>query len=176
MHPTSHRPAASPLNGSTTMSVSAGQEHRHQPAHNDVIVVAAGGAVFIASFLPWFGISLGFFSATQNAWHSLLGIAPVLLATAVAAAVAAETYAGFRLPVVRNRQPRAVLAAASGLAAALLILRMIFMPGGSYYAGVVGPRYGVFLALAAAAIQAFFAAKTLKASRGPARGSDKVPS
>jgi len=114
MHPTSHRPAASPLNGSTTMSVSAGQEHRHQPAHNDVIVVAAGGAVFIASFLPWFGISLGFFSATQNAWHSLLGIAPVLLATAVAAAVAAETYAGFRLPVVRNRQPRAVLAAASG--------------------------------------------------------------
>jgi hypothetical protein len=146
------------------------------PARNDLIVMAAGAAVFIASFLPWFGISLGIVSATQNAWHSLLGIVPVLLAAAVAGAVAAETYSGFRLPAVRRRQPKHVLAAGSALAFLLLILRMIFIPGGSYYAGVVGPRYGVFLALAAAAVQVFFAAQTLKASQAQARSGKKVPS
>ena len=64
----------------------------------------------------------------------------------------------------------------SGLALALLILRMIFMPGGSYYAGVVGPRYGLFLALAAAGAQAFFAAQAAKASTGSVRAAKKVSS
>ncbi len=158
-----------------SMPASASQQGP-KPARNEVILMAAGAAVFIASFMPWFGISLGIFSATQNAWHSLLGIVPVLLATAVAGAVAAETYAGFRLPAVRNRHPKVVLAASSVLALALLVLRMIFMPGGSYYAGAVGPRYGLFLALAAAAAQAFFAMQALKGSREPARSGEKVPS
>lgn len=154
----------------------AASRQAHKPARNDVIVMAAGSAVFLASFLPWFGISLGIFSATQDAWHSLLGIAPVVLAAAVAGALAAETYAGFQVPSFRNHNPKRVRAAGSALALALLILRMIFMPGGSYYAGVVGPRYGVFLALAAAAVQAFFAAQALKASAGSASGGQKVPS
>lgn len=101
----------------------------------------------------------------------------MLLAAAVAGALAAETYAGFQVPALRNHNPKLVRAVGSALALALLIVRMIVMPGGSYYAGVVGPRYGVFLAFAAAGVQVFFAARALKASAGSSvSGREKASS
>jgi hypothetical protein len=55
----------------------------------------------------------------DNAWHSVLGIAPVLLAVAVAGVVAADTYSGFRSRLFQKLASKRVLAVGSALAPVL---------------------------------------------------------
>jgi hypothetical protein len=130
----------------------------------DAAMMLAGLAVFITSFLPWYGLSFGLFSA--DAWQAQpVGLIAVLLCAAVAAAVLVRTFSQYRLPAVGSVGPNLLLAIASGLATGLIVITAITLPTGA------GVDAGLFLGLAAAITQGAYAARAYRSSgeRAPTR-------
>jgi hypothetical protein len=129
----------------------------------DKAMMLAGLAVFIGSFLPWYGFSYGFFSASADAWQvQPVDYIAVLLASAVAVAVLVRTFSEYRLPSVRTVGPNLLLAMASGLATGMIVIGAITLP---VPAGAdTGPQAGLFLGLAAAITQAACATRAYRSS------------
>jgi hypothetical protein len=117
----------------------------------DLGVLGAGLLVFIASFLPWYGVKIDHYSGTTSGWHSgFLAWFPILLSIAIAAAVAAQALGRARVPSVGPLQPALVLTIVSAFALLLIIIRWATLPDvpailvGQAKAGA---RAGLFLGL-----------------------------
>ena len=125
-------------------------------ARDDIAVMAAGGAVFIFSLLPWVGL----FGFTANAWSMGLTAWPPVLISII---VAVEALAGQKLPAAGPVGPRLALALGSAVVAVWLVIRAITLLAQS------GPlsgntEAGLWLAVVAALAQAGFAYRALRAS------------
>ena len=125
---------------------------------NDWGVIGGGALVLIASVLPWYGVSASFFSTSVNGWNSgIRGWFSVLLCIAAAGIVLARNL-GVRLPTMPVGQNLA-LAAATGLAALLILWLLIDLPSGragGQFAFSYGARIGIWLALLGATVQTAF--------------------
>jgi len=138
-------------------------------ATNDLGIMASGLVVFIASFLPWWGASIGGFSASRNSWGTDWGWLAVLLSLVVAASVAARVFRGLTIPAVGGIGPALVTLAVSAVAVLVVLLRWLTYP--DVPAGVSGgAKVGTFLALIAAIVQTVFAGLNFKASGEPLPG------
>jgi hypothetical protein len=110
--------------------------------------VIAGGALvaFIASFLPWWGVSLGFVDLSVDGWSAgFTAWAGSLLLTAAGAYLVARR-SGASLPVPSMGEAR-VVAALAGIGLFLVIIRLATLPGVNGLG--VGTRYGIWIALLA---------------------------
>jgi hypothetical protein len=127
-------------------------------------MMGAGALAFIASFLPWVSVSLGFVSGSGNAWQSgLLAWASVLVCAAVAAIVAADTFLGIKLPSFGRFAARQLLIAGAVLALVLMIARAIWLPS---IPGVsIGLGGGFFIAMIASLAQAVSSVRSYKAQQ-----------
>ena len=134
-----------------------------QLGRNDQLFLGAGVLVFIASFLPWYGVSynLSFAgvkssgSASINAWHSYatLGLLLILAATVVAAVrmFAADTLPD--LPVSWNL----IVMGLSVVGALLVVIRSLNLPSASGPGTDVGLRWGGWILLIACVAHAALA-------------------
>jgi len=108
--------------------------------------VIAGGAavVFIALFLPWWGV--GVFGYTVDGWAAgfTAWAGGLLLTAAGVILVLRRSGAGFGLP---NVGPALLVAGVAALGLLLVIIRWVSLPR---YRGLdVGAKYGVYVALIA---------------------------
>ena len=123
----------------------------------DLALIAAGAVGVVNLFLPWYRFDFGFASASANAFDSgFAAWASALLVIAVGALTAAKVFAGRALPSAGQLGPNALLLA---LAAAALLLAVLRLLTQTDYVSV-----GLFLGIALAAVQAFFAFTLFKAS------------
>lgn len=123
----------------------------------DLISLAGAVLLFIALFMPWYGLDVGEITGgdpvlgaladrlsdvTANAFDAFDFIDIVLLLIALGAAglIVASSIGKLDESLVRFVEPL------GGLAAVLILIRMIFQPGGEG----VGLKYGIFVGLIAA--------------------------
>jgi hypothetical protein len=128
---------------------------------NDLVVMGAGVLIFIVSFFPWIGVDLGSVDVTGNAWDAGFGAwFSVLLVVAVAAVAAARVFGGRSMPAVNNGAVSWTLitGAVSALAAIIILLRWVTYPSYS------GARWGLFIGLVIAIVQAVFGYLSLVAA------------
>jgi len=133
---------------------------------DQLVTMGAGGLAFIASFLPWVSVSLGFVSGSGNAWQSgLLAWASVLVCMAVAAVVVADRFLGIKLrPLGRFATPPPLIAGAA-LALVLMIARAIWLPS---IPGVnIGLGAGFFVGMAASLAQLISTVRYYKTPQAP---------
>ncbi|HVT65512.1 MAG TPA: hypothetical protein VHD81_10175 [Mycobacteriales bacterium] len=133
------------------MSLSA-PDFRALPRH-DQVALGVGVLVFLASFLPWYGVTILGVSTSYTAWHAGLtafGLILLLLATAT---TAAELFAKDALPElpVGNQVVEAGLA---GVGALLVVIKSLDLPSGSGLGVDVGLRWGGWILILATVAQA----------------------
>jgi len=135
-----------------------------RPTRDQIIMMGAGALAFIASFMPWVSVSLGFVSGSGNAWQSgLLAWFSVLVSLAVAAAVAADAFLGIKLPRAGRFTAANLLVAGAVLALVLIVVRAIWLPS---VPGVsIDLSVGFFIALAASIAQVAGAVRCRTAQR-----------
>lgn len=129
--------------------------------------VIAGGAVvaFIASFMPWYGVSVGPFSASVSGWSAgFTAWAGALLLT-IAGALLVLRRSGATLPSLQVG-PSVLVAGIAGLGLLLVIIRWASLPRYhisdlSYDAGA---RYGLYIALVAGIAEVAAAVMAMRAS------------
>ena len=128
---------------------------------NDLVMMGAGALMLIDGFLPWYGVNFaGITSINVKGFSSgFLAWLSILLVIAVAGVVAARIFAGRALPTSGPVGPALALLAASGLATVLIVLRLLTQS--SY------TKFGLFLGLILAAVQAAFAYLSFRASGEP---------
>lgn len=145
----------------THTTQSSAQASTRQPTRDHFVMMGAGALAFIASFLPWVSVSLGFVSGSGNAWQSgLLAWASVLACAAVAAAVMADAFLGIKPPPLGGFAARHLLIAGAALALTLMIARAIWLPS---IPGVnVSLGVGFFIAMVASAAQLVSAVRSAK--------------
>lgn len=133
---------------------------------DQLVTMGAGGLAFIASFLPWISVSLGFVSGSGNAWQAgLLAWASVLVCVAVAAVVAADRFLGIKLRSLGPFATPPLLIAGCALALVLLIARAIWLPS---IPGVsIGLGAGFFIGMAASLAQLISAVRYYKTLQAP---------
>jgi len=144
-----------------------------QLARNDQLFLGAGVLVFIASFLPWYGVSynLNFAgikssgSASINAWHSYatLGLLLLLAATVVAAVTLLAAESLPEIPVSWN----VVVMGLSVVGALLVVIRSLNLPSASGPGASVGLRWGGWVLLIACVAHALLAVIRLRESGEP---------
>ena len=113
-------------------------------------VIAGGAAVaFIALFLPWYGVSVGPFSASVSGWSAGFSAWAGGLLLTVAGVLLVLRRSGVSVPSAMGPSVQVAAVAAVGLL--LVIIRWVTFP--RYHAvGIsygVGARYGIYLALIA---------------------------
>lgn len=118
----------------------------------DKVMGGSALALFIFSFLPWFGIAG--YGGGGNAWDVgfFTGVLPTLIGLAlIGYVVVTKLLDGVEIPELPVHHAVVVLALA-GLAAILIILRLIFgySVGSSVYSIDLDRKYGLFLATLAA--------------------------
>ena|SRR5437763_2738502 len=141
-----------------------------QLPRSDQYYLASGVLVFIASFLPWYGVSYSFKfagvnssgSASINAWHSYatLGLLLMLAATVVTAVMLLSSASLPTLPVSWNF----VATTASMVGALLVLIRSLNLPSASGPGGSVGLRWGGWLLLVFSVANALLALWRLRDS------------
>lgn len=133
----------------------------------DRIIVGAAGVTFIALFLPWYGVSSSFFSASVTGWSTSYGWLGALLMIAAGAYLLLQRM-DMKVPSLPVGPAVAVLGAAT-LGAVIVILRWLTLPSGHAGLGGVtaysyGPRVGIYLALIAGVAQVVCAMRLFRAS------------
>ena len=114
-------------------------------------VIAGGAAVaFIASFLPWYGVSVGPFSASVSGWSAGFTAWAGAMLLALAGALLVARRSGGTLPSLQIG-PSVLVAGIAALGLLLVIIRWTTLPRYhisdlSYDAGA---RYGLYVALIA---------------------------
>lgn len=141
-----------------------------QLPRNDQLFLGAGVLVFIASFLPWYGVSynLSFAgvkssgSASINAWHSYatLGLLLILAATIIAAVMVLSANTLPELGVSWN----VVVMGLSVAGALLVVIRSLNLPSASGPGASVGLRWGGWVLLIACVAHAVLAVMRMRAS------------
>jgi hypothetical protein len=129
-------------------------------------VIAGGAAVaFIASFMPWYGVSVGPFSASVSGWSAgFTAWAGALLLT-FAGVLLVLRRSGATLPSLQVG-PSVLVAGIAGLGLLLVIIRWASLPRYhlsdlSYDAGA---RYGLYIALIAGIAEVAAAVMAMRAS------------
>ena len=129
-------------------------------------VIAVGAAVvFIASFMPWYGVSVGPFSASVSGWSAgFTAWAGALLLT-FAGVLLVLRRSGATLPSLQVG-PSVLVAGIAGLGLLLVIIRWVSLPRYhisdlSYDAGA---RYGLYIALIAGIAEVAAAVTAMRAS------------
>jgi hypothetical protein len=121
---------------------------------SDKVIGVSAIALFIFSFLPWYGK----FSGSRNGWdYFLFGVIPVLLGIIMLAQIAIVRFSSTKLPDIPITWGQVHLIA-GGLAALLVLLKLIIgdKVGGGTVLGTHIPsisldrKYGIFLSLIAA--------------------------
>ena len=120
--------------------------------------VIGGGAIalFIFTFLPWYGLSLTIAGVTvsgnRNGWHYFLfGVIPVLLAIAIVVIIALQRFSSVTLPDLPIPWAQAFLGAA-GLSTLLILLRLLLTDKAG---GIdLDRKFGLFLSLIAVIVLA----------------------
>jgi hypothetical protein len=134
----------------------------------DRVIAAAAVVAFIALFLPWYGVSIGPFSASVSGWSAGFSAwAGGLLLTAAGALVvlrrSGANFGGGRVG------PSVLVTGIAALGLLLVIIRWLSFPtvhsaGFSYD---VGAKYGIFIALIAGIAEVVAAIMALRASGEP---------
>lgn len=129
--------------------------------------VIAGGAtvVFVASFMPWYGVSVGPFSASVSGWSAgFTAWAGALLLT-LAGVLLVLRRSGATLPSLQVG-PSVLVAGIAGLGLLLVIIRWVSLP--RYHVSDLsydaGARYGLYLALIAGIAEVAAAVMAMRAS------------
>jgi hypothetical protein len=129
--------------------------------------VIAGGAVvaFIASFLPWYGVSVGPFSASVSGWSAgFTAWAGALLLT-LAGVLLVVRRSGGTLPSLQVG-PSVLVAGIAALGLLLVIIRWATLP--RYHFSELsynsGARYGLYIALIAGIAEVAAAVMQMRAS------------
>lgn len=137
-----------------------------QISRNDQLIVGGGALAFIASFLPFWGVSYHIdghgYSASVSAWHSyaILGLLLVFIAAGIAAA---RIFANASLPSLPVGVNLLVLVLA-GLGTLLLILRGFTWPHASGLGGSYGVKWGGYILFIAGIAETVGAFLNFKAS------------
>jgi hypothetical protein len=124
------------------------QDFTALPLHRKLIL-GAGTVLLIASFLPWYKVSIGGFSASASGWHELGTVAWLFL-------IATLAFEGARLAKVAPVGEKQGDQIGTGLGAATVLFAIIFVIqrisdghfGFGFYLGVlalIAFAYGVFL-------------------------------
>jgi hypothetical protein len=117
----------------------------------DRVIAGAAAVAFIALFLPWYGVSVGPFSASVDGWSAGFSAwAGGLLLTAAGVLVVLRR-SGADLSSARI-DPSLLVACVAAVGLLLVVIRWVSFPryngaGGLSYD--VGARYGIYLALIA---------------------------
>src|SRR5690349_13828662 len=134
---------------------------------NDQVILGAGVAAFIASFFPYWGVSvsggiLGHASSSVTAWHSYatLGLLFVLAATAVAAMLIFNRAALPESPMSWNF----VVLGLSAIGTALLIIRSFTLQSGHIGGFSYGLKWGAYVLMIICVVQSVFAFLRFRAS------------
>lgn len=118
---------------------------------SDKVVAGSGLLLFIASFLPWFGVDG--FSESGNGWDTgfLWGGIPALLGLAAAAVVLATKLGDVKLPDLPITWGQAILAAGV-LSALLVVLKLLIGEEACAFDVCIDfdRKWGLFLAALAA--------------------------
>jgi hypothetical protein len=129
-------------------------------------VIAGGAAVaFIALFMPWYGVSVGPFSASVSGWSAgFTGWAGSLLLV-IAGVLLVLRRSGATLPTFQVG-PTVLVAGLAALGLLLVIIRWVSLPRYhisdlSYDAGA---RYGLYIALIAGIAEVAAAVMVMRAS------------
>jgi len=135
---------------------------------NDKVFLGLGAAVFIASFLPWYGASVSasfggqsfHSSASVTAWHgwAALGVILMLVATLIAAV---QLFSDAELPTLRVSWNVLVLVV-DAVGALIFVIRSIRLPSGNVAGFSVGLRWGGWILIIVAIAQVVFAALRLR--------------
>jgi hypothetical protein len=129
---------------------------------NDLVVMGAGVLMFVDSFLAWQGITIkGLTGITRNAWGAGFGAwFSVLLIVAVGGVAAARVFAGRTMPAVNNGAVSWTLitGGVSVVAAVIILLRWVT------YETYTGAKFGLFVGLIIAIVQAVFGYLSLVAA------------
>ncbi len=135
----------------------------------DRVIVGAAVVVFVSGLLPWWGYSgpADFYSASVVGWNAgFAAWAGILLLVAAGAYLVARR-SEVALPALAVG-PAALVAGAATLGLVLIVLRWLTLPrveGG--LAGSIGAKYGLYVALIAAIVEAGAAVVALRASGEP---------
>jgi hypothetical protein len=125
-------------------------------SRHDLVAVGAGVLVFIASFLPWYGVKFdggvaeSGINGSVDAWHGLAGIGVILLLFS-AVATAAEPMLG------EDRPPWLMPAVAALLAcvgAAFVVIKSFSLPSALVPGATVGLQWGGYILLVLVVVQA----------------------
>ena len=114
-------------------------------------VIAVGAAIaFIALFLPWYGVSVGPFSASVNGWSAGFTAWAGGLLLAVAGGLLVLRRSGGTMPSFQIG-PSVLVAGIAALGLLLVIIRWVSLP--RYHLSDIsynaGARYGLYIALIA---------------------------
>jgi hypothetical protein len=131
-----------------------------QVAPTDAVLMGTGALMLVDGFLPWYGVDIGPFGdfTVKGLSSGFFAWLPIVLVVAVGALVAARVFAGRSLPVGRvgSVGPAALALAGSGLATVLLLLKLL--------TDNEFTRYGIYLGILLAAVQAWYAYRAFRAS------------
>lgn len=137
------------------------------PRH-DVVALAAGLLVFVASFLPWYGVTFEGpaetgLTGTFNAWHGLAGVGLILLLSSMVVTAAEPVFAGEDA----RKLPLSIVASVMACAGALLVIVKSFsLPDPGVPDAEVGLRWGGWLLMALVAVQALVSVLRVVHARG----------
>ncbi|HTX62863.1 MAG TPA: hypothetical protein VMD28_04455 [Acidimicrobiales bacterium] len=133
----------------------------------DWIVVGASALAFISLFLPWYGVSTTYFSASVSGWSTSYGWLGGLLIVA----------SGIYLMLQRSQAdlsrvkvgPATVVLGAAAVGTVIVILRWITLPRGSGGIGGVslysyGPRVGIWITLIVGVVEVVAAVQLFRSS------------
>jgi hypothetical protein len=131
----------------------------------DRAIVGGAGVAFIAAFLPWYGVSVGPFSASVSGWSAGFSAwaGSLLLTAAGVLLLLRRSGAKFGLP---NVGPSVLVAGVAALGLLLVIIRWVTLPryhvvGVGYDAGA---RYGLYIGLIAGIVVVAAAVAELRSS------------
>jgi hypothetical protein len=132
----------------------------------DRVIAIAGLIGLIALFLPWYGFSSTYGSASVSGFGSGYGWLGGLLVVA-GAAYLVLLRSGTNMPKT-SIGPAVIVLGASAIGTVIVALRWLTLPRGSF-AGAgsgfsYGARIGIYIALVAAIVQVVFSFRIFKAS------------
>lgn len=125
-------------------------------SRHDLVAVGLGVLVFIASFLPWYGVKFdgglaeSGVNGSVDAWHGLAGIGVILLLFS-AVATAAEPMLGEDRPVRLGPVIAALLAC---VGAAFVLIKSLSLPTPLVPGATVGLQWGGWILLVLVVLEA----------------------
>jgi hypothetical protein len=126
-------------------------------SRHDLAMVGVGVLVFIASFLPWYGVTFSGGNAetgvtgSVDAWHGLAGLGVILLLFGAVAAAAEPMVLGEDWP---PRLVPVVSALLACLGAAFVVIKSLSLPTSDVPGASIGLRWGGWILLVLVVVEA----------------------